>query len=99
MVRRGGSRSFAAQHRRGRRLDGAREAAHQRTTARDAELMPEDVPEAVRRDGLLTPLLVAAVFALSIAVAVLWSPTAGQWMWLLVLPAGRVSALLDTLDN
>ena len=67
--------------------------------SRDVELIPEDVPQAVRRDGLVTPLLVAAVFALSIAIAFLWSPAAGQWTWLLVLPAGRVAALLGALDN
>jgi uncharacterized membrane protein len=67
--------------------------------ARDAELMPEEVPQAVRHEGLLTPLLVAGVFALSIGVACLWSPTAGQWTWLLVLPAGRVAGLLQRLDN
>jgi hypothetical protein len=53
----------------------------------------------VRREGLITPLLVAAVFSLSIAIAFLWSPSAGQWTWLLVLPAGRVAPMLEARDN
>jgi uncharacterized membrane protein len=58
------------------------------------ELMDPVVPLAERREGLLTPLLVAAVFALSIPVAWLWGSSAGQWTWLLAIPAGRVAAML-----
>ncbi len=49
---------------------------------------------AERREGLVTPLLVALVFALSIPVAYLWGSAAGQWTWLLAIPAGRVAAML-----
>ena len=42
----------------------------------------------------MTPLLIALVFALSIPVAYLWGASAGQWTWLLALPAGRVAARL-----
>ena len=42
----------------------------------------------------MTPLLVAVVFAVSIPVAYLWGSAAGQWTWLLALPAGRVGAML-----
>jgi uncharacterized membrane protein len=62
---------------------------------RDPELMPEDVPETIRWEGLLTPLLIGAVFALSIAIALLWSATVAQLSWLLLIPAGRVPAWLE----
>jgi TMEM175 potassium channel family protein len=63
--------------------------------SRDPKLMAPDVPPSVRHEGLLTPLLTAAVFALSIPVAVFLSPTAGQLTWLLVLPAGHAAAALE----
>ncbi|HEY7669178.1 MAG TPA: TMEM175 family protein [Hyphomicrobium sp.] len=62
--------------------------------SRDPQLMPADVPETVRREGLLTTLLIGAVFAFSIAVALLWSATAAQLSWLLLIPAGRLPARL-----
>jgi uncharacterized membrane protein len=62
---------------------------------RDPELMPADVPGAVRREGLIAPLLNALVFALSIAIACLWSATAAQLSWLLLIPAGRIAAWLE----
>lgn len=62
---------------------------------RDPELMSPDVPEAVRREGFLTTVLTGAVFAMSIAIALLWSATAAQWSWLLLIPAGRIPAMLD----
>ncbi len=62
--------------------------------SRSDELMDKDVPPALRREGTLKPLLVAAVFLLSMAVAALWGPAAGQWSWLLALPAGHVAAWL-----
>lgn len=62
---------------------------------RDPQLMPADVPEQVRREGLLSTLLVGGVFALSIVIALLWSAAAAQWSWLLLIPAGRVPAWLD----
>ena len=49
----------------------------------------------MRREGLVTPLLTALVFALSIPIAFFWSPAAGQWTWLLALPASRAAAWLD----
>jgi uncharacterized membrane protein len=61
---------------------------------RDPVLMEADVPASERRQGLVTPLLVALVFALSIPVAYVWGSAAGQWTWLLALPAGRVAAML-----
>jgi len=61
---------------------------------RDPVLMEADVPAAERRQGVVTPLLVALVFALSMPVAYVWGSAAGQWTWLLALPAGRVAAML-----
>ncbi|HEX7466192.1 MAG TPA: hypothetical protein VF309_06095 [Usitatibacter sp.] len=55
----------------------------------DPELMSPDVPEATRREGLITTLLMGAVFMLSILIAQLWSATAAQWSWLLLIPAGH----------
>ncbi len=62
--------------------------------SRNDELMDKDVPSALRREGMLKPLLVAAVFAVSMAIAALWGAAAGQWTWLLALPAGTVAAWL-----
>ncbi len=62
---------------------------------RDPVLMDPAVPAAERREGLVTPILIALVFALSIPVAWLWGSAAGQWTWLLALPAGRVGTLFD----
>jgi uncharacterized membrane protein len=62
---------------------------------RDPELMPADVPQSVRREGLWSTLLVGAVFALSIVIALAWSPLAAQLSWLLLIPAGRIPAMLD----
>ncbi len=62
---------------------------------RDRELMPEDVPVAERREGLLAPLLNGAVFALSIVIAITWSATVAQWSWLLLIPASRAPAWLE----
>jgi uncharacterized membrane protein len=57
-------------------------------------LMEPGIPTAERRQGLVTPLLVALVFALSIPVAYVWGSAAGRWTWLLALPAGRLAAML-----
>lgn len=65
---------------------------------RDPQLMPEDVPVGVRREGLLSVLLNGGVFALSIPIAVFWSATAGQLSWLLLIPAGYVASLADTVE-
>jgi len=62
--------------------------------SRDPQLMPADVPESVRREGLISSLLTAAVFSLSIVIAILWSPVAGQLSWLLLIPAGRIPQMV-----
>ncbi len=59
--------------------------------SRNSTLMAEDVPVELRRTGVLTPLLVAAVFAVSIGVAYLAGPAAAQWSWLLAAAAGPVA--------
>ncbi len=59
--------------------------------SRDPELMPADVPLSLRRSGLITPLLVAGVFALSMVVAHLAGSGPGQWTWLLAAVAGPVA--------
>ncbi len=61
---------------------------------RDPQLMPSDVPDSVRREGLISTLLAAAVFAFSIVIAILWSPVAGQLSWLLLILAGRVPQMM-----
>jgi uncharacterized membrane protein len=58
------------------------------------QLMKHALPKAERREGTLTPLLTALVFALSIPVAYVWGSSAGQWTWLLAIPAGRVASML-----
>ena len=58
------------------------------------ELMAPAVPVLERRERLLTPLLIALVFAPSIPVAYLWGSAAGQWTRLLAIPAGRTAAVL-----
>jgi uncharacterized membrane protein len=61
---------------------------------RNPELMRPDVPAAVRREGVLAPLLTGAVFALSIVIASVWGATPAQWSWLLLIPAGYAPSLL-----
>jgi hypothetical protein len=61
---------------------------------RDPVLMEADVLASERRQGLVTPLLVALVFALWTPVAYVWGSAAGQWTWLLALPADRVAAMI-----
>ena len=51
-------------------------------TRRAPGLMDADVPGAELREGLMMPLLIALVFALSVPVAYLWGASAGQWTWL-----------------
>jgi uncharacterized membrane protein len=63
--------------------------------ASSAGLMSADVSAVDRRAGLLTPLMIAGVFALSIGVAALWGSGAGQWTWLLALPAGYLAHRLS----
>ena len=57
--------------------------------SRDPQLMPADVSQSVRREGLVSTLLTAAVFTLSIVIAIVWSPVAAQLSWLLLIPAGQ----------
>jgi len=62
---------------------------------RDPELIAPDLPESVRREGLLAPLLTGCVFALSIGIAAIWGATPAQWSWMLLIPMGYVPSLLD----
>jgi uncharacterized membrane protein len=66
-----------------------------RHASRDPELMAPDVPESIRREGLVAPLATGTVFALSIVIALIWGATPAQWSWLLLIPAGYVPAMLD----
>ena len=54
--------------------------------SRDPHLMSADVTQAARQEGLITPLLMGGVFVLSIVIAQMWSATAAQWSWLLLIP-------------
>lgn len=65
--------------------------------SRDPELMSPDVPVSLRRAGVITPLLTAAVFAVSIGVAYLYGSAAGQWTWLLAAVAGPIADRLSRL--
>jgi uncharacterized membrane protein len=58
-------------------------------------LMSADVTPVMHRQGVIDPLLVAAVFALSIGVAYVYGSAAGQWTWLLAAVAGPVAARLS----
>lgn len=60
-------------------------------------LMAPDVSPLDRRAGFVTPLLVAAVFAVSIGVAHFAGASAGQWTWLLAAAAGPVADRLSRL--
>jgi TMEM175 potassium channel family protein len=63
--------------------------------SRDPELIAPDLPEKVRREGLIAPLATGAVFALSILIALVWGPTPAQWSWLLLIPAGFAPSVLE----
>lgn len=65
--------------------------------SRDCELMPADVPASLRRAGVITPMLIAVVFAVSIGVAYLGGSSAGQWTWLLAAVAGPIANRLSRL--
>jgi uncharacterized membrane protein len=60
-------------------------------------LMSPDVPADQRRAGLITPLIVAAVFGTSIGVAYQAGSSAGQWTWLLAAAAGPLGDRLSRL--
>lgn len=64
--------------------------------SRDPDLLVADVPDRIRREGLLTPLLAGAVFVLSICIALAWGATLAQWSWLLLIPVARVPAVLES---
>ena len=51
----------------------------------------------MRRQGVIDPLLVSAVFALSIGVALCRGAAAGQWTWLLAAVAGPVASRLSRI--
>ena len=65
--------------------------------SRHEELMDGNVPQLIRREGTLKPLLVAGVFALSIGIAALFGSPAAQWSWLLALVAGPVADRLSRI--
>jgi uncharacterized membrane protein len=65
--------------------------------SRKSELMPPDVPNDLRRAGLINPLLVAGVFAASMGVAYTAGTAAGQWTWLLAAPAGPLANRLSRI--
>lgn len=58
------------------------------------ELMKHALSKSERREGTLKPLLTALVFAVSIPIAYVWGSGAGQWTWLLAIPAARVGSML-----
>lgn len=60
-------------------------------------LMSPDVSIVDRRSGVITPLLVAAVFAVSIGVAHYAGSSAGQWTWLLAAAAGPAGDRISRL--
>ena len=60
-------------------------------------LMAEGVPVEMRRTGVLTPLLVAAVFAASIAIAFVWGPAAAQWSWLAAAVSGPLAVRISRI--
>jgi uncharacterized membrane protein len=62
---------------------------------RSPELISDDVTPVMRRQGVIDPLLVSAVFALSIGVAHVYGAGAGQWTWLLAALAGPVASRLS----
>jgi uncharacterized membrane protein len=64
---------------------------------RRPELMSTDVTPVMRRQGVIDPLFVAVVFALSIGVAHVAGSAAGQWTWLLAAAAGPVAGRLSRL--
>ena len=63
--------------------------------SRNPELMAPDVPDDLRRAGVIDPLLVAGVFAVSMGVAYTAGTSAGQWTWLLAAAAGPVASRLS----
>ena len=64
---------------------------------RSPELISDDVTRAMRRQGVIDPLLVSAVFALSIGVAYVYGAASGQWTWLLAAFAGPVAGRLSRI--
>ena len=65
--------------------------------SRKPYLMSPDVSQSQRRAGVITPLMVAGVFAVSIVVAYIAGASAGQWTWLLAAAAGPVGDRLSRL--
>jgi len=60
-------------------------------------LMAPDVALDQRRVGIIAPLLVAGVFAVSIGVAYTLGAAAGQWTWLLAAATGPIADRLSRL--
>jgi len=63
--------------------------------SRRPALMPAAVSLHDRRAGIITPLLIAAVFGVSIGIAYAVDATAAQWSWLLAALAGPVGDRLS----
>jgi uncharacterized membrane protein len=63
--------------------------------ARKGGLMEPDVPLQACRAGILTPLLLAIVFATSIGIAFAVGASEAQWSWLVAAAAGPVGDWLS----
>ena len=59
------------------------------------ELIRPDVPRQLRRMGVISPVLVATVFAASVPIAYGYGATAAQWSWLVAALAGPVGDRLS----
>jgi uncharacterized membrane protein len=71
------------------------EAAMWGHACRNPELIDDDVTPSMRRSGVINPLLVSAVFAVSIGVAHFYGAGAGQWTWLLAALSGPAADRLS----
>ncbi len=65
--------------------------------SRKPYLMSPEVSHSQRRAGVITPLIVAGVFGVSIVVAYVAGASAGQWTWLLAAAAGPIGDRLSRL--
>lgn len=63
--------------------------------SRHGDLMQPGVPSDARRAGILTPLLLAIVFASSIGIAFVIGASEAQWSWLIAAAVGPVADRLS----